>query len=72
MKNEEKLKKLGSNIAVLRKKHKMSQGVLSEKLGVSREHLAKIETAKKGMSMGLFFRIADILEVKESELFNFD
>lgn len=39
---------------------------------MSREHIAKIETAKRNPSLDLIFAIAEILEIKESDLFNFD
>ncbi|MCD7779914.1 MAG: helix-turn-helix transcriptional regulator [Candidatus Gastranaerophilales bacterium] len=70
--DNEKLKKLGKNIAKYRKEKNFSQNSLSEILDVSREHLAKIETAKRGISIQLIFRLCDVLNIKESDLFNFD
>ena len=41
-------------------------------LDISREHLAKIETAKRTLSMGLLFNICEILETSEQKLFEFN
>ncbi len=40
-------------------------------LNISREHLAKIETAKRCVSLGLLIDIAEKLEVKVNELIDF-
>lgn len=67
-----KLIALGKNIKKARKEQKLSQNELAEKLDISREHLAKIETAKRGISLSLLFKIADILNVSEKDLFDFN
>ena len=67
-----KLIKLGKNIQSARKDKKLSQNVLAELLDISREHLAKIETAKRTISLVLLFKICDVLEKSEKDLFDFD
>ena len=67
-----KLQKLGVNIQKYRKHKGYSQNELAELLDISREHLAKLETAKRRISLKLLFKLSDILDVKESDLFNFD
>ena len=67
-----KLKILGRNIFNARKASDLSQNQLAEKLDISREHLAKIETGKRRISLKLLFNLSEILEVTESELFNFE
>lgn len=67
-----KLKLLGKNIRKYRKLKQYSQNKLGELTNMSREHIAKIETAKRNPSLDLIFAIAEILEIKESDLFNFD
>lgn len=67
-----KLLQLGHNIQKARKENHLSQNELAEKLGISREHLAKIETAKRRISLKLLFITADILNVKESALLDFN
>ena len=66
-----KLIKLGKNIQLARKKKGYSQNKLAEILYISREHLAKIETAKRCVSLSLLFKIADALDIKEKDLFDF-
>ena len=65
-----KLKILGQNIQKARKTKGFSQNVLAEKLDISREHLAKLETGKRRISLKLLFLLAEVLEVEESKLFN--
>ncbi len=62
---------LGKNIKNARKLNHLSQNDLADKLNISREHLAKVETAKKGISLDLLFQIADVLNVKEKDLLDF-
>lgn len=66
-----KLLALGRNIQKARKNKKYSQNKLAEILDISREHLAKIETAKRCVSLSLLFKIAEVLEVSEKDLFDF-
>ena len=72
MMNElEKLQKFGRNIAKYRKLRKLTQNQFAELLDISREHLAKIETAKRGISINLLFKMSEVLSISEKELFNF-
>ncbi len=66
-----KLIKLGKNIHKARKAKKLSQNELAELLNISREHLAKLETAKRRISLKLLFTLCDVLKIKEKDLFNF-
>ena len=66
-----KLIKLGKNIQKARKAKKLSQNELAELLNISREHLAKLETAKRRISLKLLFTLCDVLKIKEKELFSF-
>ncbi len=67
-----KLILLGKNIRNARKAKGFSQNKLAELLDISREHLAKVETAKRTISLGLLFKICDILETSEQDLFKFN
>ena len=67
-----KLLKLGKNIQTARKRLGLSQNELAEILDISREHLAKIETAKRCVSLSLLFKIADALDISISELLKED
>lgn len=72
MMNElEKLQKFGRNIAKYRKAKKLTQNQFAEMLDISREHLAKLETAKRGISINLLFKMSEVLNVAEKEFFKF-
>ena len=66
-----KIYNLGRNIFTRRKELGMSQNSLAEKLDISREHLAKIETAKRTVSLDLLIEIADALNTKVKDLIAF-
>lgn len=64
-----KIVKLGKNIRLARRSKHLSQNALADKLDISREHLAKIETAKRCVSLKLLFKICEALGITESEIF---
>lgn len=66
-----KIYNLGRKIFNIRKSLRLSQNDLAEKLNISREHLAKIETAKRNISLPLLIDIADCLKVKVRDLIEF-
>ena len=70
----EKLMLLGNKIAYYRRKNKLSQEQLAEKIGISRVHLSHIEAANviQAFSINVLFDIADALGVDAKDLFNFD
>ena len=67
----EKIILLGKNIQKARKDKGLSQNAFAGILNISREHVAKIETAKRKLSLSLLFKISEALDISESELFNF-
>jgi transcriptional regulator with XRE-family HTH domain len=71
MNNKDKLKLFGKNVAFFRNAKGFSQQELAEKLSISREHLAKIETARRGVSIKLLFKLSDVLGITEQKLFDF-
>lgn len=66
-----KIYNLGRKIFAKRKELGLSQNELAEKLDISREHLAKIETAKRTVSLDLLIEISDALGVKVRDLIEF-
>ncbi len=66
-----KKKLLGTNIAKYRKQKNLSQNQLAELVDVSREHIAKVETARRNMSMDLLFNISSALNIPEYKFFIF-
>lgn len=66
-----KLKLLGKNISKFRKQKGYTQNELGDLLNMSREHLAKVETAKRNPSLDMIFDVAEKLGINESQLFEF-
>lgn len=66
-----KVLQLGRKIFSLRKQKGYSQNEFAEILEISREHLAKIETAKRCISLGLLIDVADKLDVLVKDLIDF-
>ena len=61
-------KRLGVVIKRLRKRRKMTQAVLADKVGVHRIYIAQIEAATKTPSIATLEKIAQALKVKPAEL----
>jgi len=72
-KHSEKLMLLGNNIAFYRRKNKLSQDQLAEKIGISRTHMSNIEAPNvvHSFSINVLFDIADALEVEPIKFFDF-
>jgi transcriptional regulator with XRE-family HTH domain len=70
----EELMLLGNKIAYYRRKKKLSQEQLAERIGISRVHISHIEAPNviQAFSINVLFDIADALGVTAMELFNFD
>ncbi len=69
--NDEKLILLGRQLKKLRKSKGFSQLNLSVKLGITREHLSKIERGVAYPSVKILFEITDILNIEFKELADF-
>ena len=68
---DEKLILLGRQLKKLRKSKGLSQLNLSVKLGITREHLSKIERGAAYPSVKILFEISDILNVSFKDLADF-
>lgn len=70
----ERLINLGYAIAYYRKRKRLSQEEMAEKLAISRQHLGAIEAPNmhRGLSIELLFRIADVLELEPYLLLKFN
>ncbi len=67
-----RLQILGQNIAYFRRQKGWSQEFLAEKADLSREYVTRVERGQKNISLKKLFLITDILDVKFSQLTNFD
>ena len=63
---------LGNRIQELRKLIKLSQEELAEKIGIDRTSLAKIEAGKNYPKPETLEKIKTVLDVRYSDLFNFE
>ena len=63
---------LGQNIKKYREAKNLSQEVLAEKVDLSREYITRIENGQKFVSLRKAFLLADVLEVKVKDLFDFE
>lgn len=73
-KHEEKYRQLALNISYYRKKKGLTQLQLAEQVGISRTHLSNIEAPNvlTTFSSTTLFDIADALDVKLCDLFDFE
>lgn len=60
---------LGLNIAYYRKNAGLSQIELAERIGISRTHMSRIETAGCAVSLDVVFDIAEALGIGTAKLF---
>ena len=66
-----KIYSLGRKIFKVRRERGYTQDRLAEILDISREHPAKIETAKRTVSLDLLINIADALNIQVRDLIDF-
>lgn len=60
--------RVGLIISMERSNHRMTQEQLSELAGISRSHLAALESGKKSPNLETFWRIAEALSLSPSLL----
>lgn len=61
-------KELGRAMQKIREEKKLSQEVLSGLAGIGRTHLSAIERGERKPTLETFFKLAEALNVKPSEL----
>ena len=71
MTNEEFIKQLGKSISEKRKENKMSQLDLCSEIDMEKTNLSAIENGRKNISSSTLRRIADGLNCKIGDLFEF-
>ena len=67
-----RLKLLGQNIKKYRKIRKLTQRDLAIALDCTYEFICHIERGQMSISLKKLFMLADILDIKMSDLFDFD
>ena len=66
---KERFRRLGLNIAYQRKINGLTQERLSEKIGISRTHLGRIETGDCAPSVEVLFDLAEALGISADRFF---
>ncbi len=64
--------KLGRRLAFFRKLRDMTQAELAEKVGLSNNFIALIESGKRAPSFETLEKLIEVLNVDVSQIFNFD
>lgn len=63
--------KFGLNVVYYRKRKKLTQLQLAELVDIDRSHISAIELGNVGVSMDVIFKLAQVLEIKPKDLFDF-
>ena len=73
MKDEYKnlYQQFGLNVIYYRKKKRLSQTQLAELVDIHRTYVSSIELGKVSVSFDVLFKLAEVLEVAPSKLFEF-
>ncbi len=58
---------IGKTLQEIRKRAKMTQSELAERVGISDKHLSKIETGKNLPSLNNFLKMAEVMEFSLDE-----
>lgn len=61
----------GLNVVYYRKKKRLSQTQLAELVDIHRTYVSAIELGKVSVSFDILFKLAEVLEVEPSKLFDF-
>jgi len=69
--NEKQLQKVYQNIRKLRSMFGFSQQYMADELGITQKHYSQIENGKVDISLKLFIKITELLNVTPSALLGF-
>lgn len=72
--NSERYRDLGCAIAYYRKRKKLTQEQVADRVGISRQHMGAIEAPNmvRAISLEVVFNIATVLEIEPYVLFKFN
>lgn len=63
--------KFGLNVVYYRKRSRLTQLQLAEKVDIDRSHISAIELGNVGVSLDVIFKLCEVLEITPKELFDF-
>jgi len=67
----DKYQQFGLNVVYYRKKMRLSQSQLAELVDIHRTYVSSIELGKVSVSFDILFKLAEVLDVAPSKLFEF-
>ena len=67
----EQYQQFGLNVVYYRKKLRLSQSQLAELVDIHRTYVSAIELGKVSISFDILFKLAQVLEIPPSKLFEF-
>lgn len=67
----EQYQQFGLNVVYYRKKLRLSQSQLAELVDIHRTYVSAIEVGKVSVSFDILFKLAQVLEIPPSKLFEF-
>lgn len=67
----EQYQQFGLNVVYYRKKLRLSQSQLAELVDIHRTYVSAIELGKVSVSFDILFKLAQVLEIPPSKLFEF-
>lgn len=70
--NTKILENLGKNLRKYRKENNLTQEQLAEKVGIHSTYVGKLEAGKNNPSVKMLFKISRALNIKLSNVFDFD
>jgi len=68
---KDQYEKFGLNVVYYRKRSKMTQLQLAEKIDVDRSHISAIELGNVGVSFDVVFKMCEVFQITPKELFDF-
>lgn len=63
--------KFGLNVVFYRKRKRLTQLQLAELVEVDRSHISAIELGNVGVSLDVFFKLCEVLEITPKEMMDF-
>ena len=63
--------KFGLNVVYYRKRAKLTQLELAERVEIDRSHVSAIELGNVGVSFDVIFKLCEVLEITPKDLFDF-
>ena len=70
--NNKKIEEIGSRIKITRKAKHLSQDLLSERAQITPSYLWEIENGRVNMSIDVFIKLSNALEVSPNQLLGID